>query len=180
MNVVTGWPEPLVIDQGPPILGCAPPEAWFNEARTHRYLLTRCWGDGPVMTLIGLNPSTANAFTDDATIRRGVRFARREACGSLRMLNIYGLKSTDPALLREHPDPVGPCNDLILEVFATGLVVAAGGAGGKLNGRGREVGTRLVAAGVPLLCLGVTSAGEPRHPLYVRSDAPLVPWEVPS
>jgi hypothetical protein len=34
-------------------------------------------------------------------------------------------------------------------------------------------------AGVRLLCLGVTSGGEPRHPLYVRADVPLVPFPVP-
>lgn len=175
---VNGWPEQLVIDRAPaPLPGLEPDEAWFNEPRTHRYLLTRRWDNGDPMTVIGLNPSKANAFTNDPTILRVIRFARRERCGWVRMLNIYGLKSTDPILLREHPDPIGACNDLILEAFATGLVVAAWGAGGALRGRAREVGQRLTAAGVPLKCLGVTKDGHPRHPLYVRADAPLVPWE---
>jgi hypothetical protein len=173
----TGWPEPLVIDRGPVPLFGEPDEAWFNYARTHRYLLTRRWGDGDPMTVIGLNPSKANAFIDDPTIVRVVKLARREGCGWLRMLNIYGLKSTDPDVLRGHPDPVGPCGDLILEMFATGLVVAAWGAGGTPNGRGREVGRRLAASGTRLLCLGTTRDGQPRHPLYVRGGQPLVPYD---
>jgi hypothetical protein len=175
------WPEPLVIDRGPEMLFGEPDEAWFNMARTHRYLLTRRWGDGDPMTVIGLNPSKANAFINDPTITRVAGFARREGCGWLRMLNIFGLKATDPADLKDSLeagiDPAGMCADMILEVFARGLVVAAWGAGGRLNGRGREVGARLAASGVRLSCLGVTRDGSPRHPLYVRRDQPLIPYE---
>jgi hypothetical protein len=32
-------------------------------------------------------------------------------------------------------------------------------------------------AGIPLWCLGATRAGEPRHPLMVRTETPLIPWE---
>lgn len=175
---VTGWPEPLVIDQGPaPLPGLEPGEAWFNEARTHRYLLTRRWGNGEPMNVIGLNPSTADAFTDDPTIRRVVGFARREGCGWVRMLNIYGLRATDPARLWEHPNPTGLSADAILAEYAQGLVVVAWGAGGRRNGRGAAVTRLLLAAGVAPVCLGVTASGQPRHPLYVRADTPLVPWQ---
>ena len=37
-------------------------------------------------------------------------------------------------------------------------------------GRLRSVGTDRV------VCLGRTSTGQPRHPLYTRADAPLEPW----
>ncbi len=40
--------------------------------------------------------------------------------------------------------------------------------------------TRMVTnAGASLECLGVTKDGHPRHPLYVRGDAPLVPYPRP-
>jgi hypothetical protein len=31
--------------------------------------------------------------------------------------------------------------------------------------------------GVELRCLGQTSTGDPRHPLYVRGDEEPVPWD---
>ena len=173
-----GWPEPLVIDQDKDMLGLGG-YAVFNEARTHRYLLYRRWGYGPDMTWIMLNPSTADAFADDPTIRRCISFTRREGCGSLRVVNLFALRATDPRELRKHPDPVGPSNDQTIDVEASRgtFIAAAWGADATAIERGREVGRRLIAAGLSLACLGVTSAGHPRHPLYVRSDAPLIPWE---
>jgi len=154
--------------------------AWFSEDQAYRYLLTRWLGDEPkVMTWIMLNPSTADAFTDDPTIRRCIRFARREGCGTIRVVNLFAYRATDPReLSAPGRDPVGPDNDRFLDEHTqASLVVAAWGAGGTLNGRAREVGGRLAAAGTRLNCLGVTKDGHPRHPLYVRSDAPLIPWE---
>jgi hypothetical protein len=171
--------EPLVSVSAGDMLGTAA-GAVFNEPRTHRYLLERHWLPGPVVTWIMLNPSTAGAVADDPTIRRCARLARREGCGGMRVVNLYALRATDPRELRRHPDPIGSRNDqFIEEQTRDSLVVAAWGAHGALNDRGHEVGRRLAAAGIHLHCLGVTSAGHPRHPLYVRGDAPLVPWQVP-
>ena len=180
---ITDWPEPLVIDQAPQELSSLEPdEAWFNKIRTHRYLLTRRWASGDPMTVIGLNPSKANALINDPTIGRVIKFARREGCGWVRMLNIYGLKSTDPAYLREHLDPVGPCNDLILKTFAQGLVVVAWGANPLAAARVPRIMELL--AGIDVVCLGVTASGAPKHPLArgrerVPDDAPLIPWRMP-
>jgi len=174
--------EPLLIESDDSLLG-AMAGAVFSADRTYRYVLTRTWDATlPVMTLIGLNPSKANAFRSDPTARRFMGFARREGCGGYAAVNVFALAATDPRDLTASADPVGPANDQFIEMHTKGahLVVAAWGAGGALNGRGREVGERLTEAGVPLKCLGVTSAGHPRHPLYVKSDAPLVPWQVPS
>jgi hypothetical protein len=171
------WPELLVNDQDEDMLGLGG-YAVFNEARTHRYLLRRRWAGGPMMTWIMLNPSTADAFTDDPTIRRCISFARREGCGALSVVNLFALRATDPRELRKHPDSVGPCNDQMIDAWTRGVrTVAAWGADATAVKRGQEVGRRLIAADVALSCLGVTSAGHPRHPLYVRGDALLAPWE---
>ena len=170
----------VVIARGEEVLGGDTGAAWFSDDRRYRYLLTRWWSDAPeAMTWIMLNPSTADASADDPTIRRCIRFARREGCGSIRVVNLFALRATHPRELSlPGRDPVGPDNDRILAEHAQAhLVVAAWGAGGALNGRAREVGSRLTTAGVRLMCFGVTRDGHPRHPLYVRSDAPLVPWE---
>jgi hypothetical protein len=150
---------------------------------THRYLLTHRWtppqDPTPVAVFILLNPSTATATTDDPTVRRCVRFARREACGGLVILNLFALRSTNPRLLATHPDPVGAHNDLFLRLYTTGHdgpVIAGWGAHGRLHSRADTVTARLRAAGVELLCLGTTITGQPRHPLYLRADTPLRPY----
>jgi hypothetical protein len=36
-----------------------------------------------------------------------------------------------------------------------------------------------VGTGATLQCLGMTKDGHPRHPLYVRGDAPLTAYSLP-
>jgi hypothetical protein len=154
--------------------------AVFNEARTHRFLLTRTWDEhGPVMVFVMLNPSKAGASATDPTCTRCIKFARRENCGGMRIVNLHALCATDPRELRNHPDPVGAGNDeFIMQACSDArTVVAAWGVHGILQDRAGEVTGMLAAAGIPLWCLGVTSGGQPKHPLYIRGDAPLVPYE---
>lgn len=149
----------------------------------YRYDLTR--GDEAAsvaarrMTFVMLNPSTADASVDDPTIRRCLGFARREGCALLTVVNLYALRATDPRALWSHPDPVGPRNDAFLRAAVSdagwydGIMVAAWG----VNARADRVATlRGILNGLPIWALGLTKDGSPRHPLYVRGDAPLVPW----
>lgn len=180
------YPEVITIETGDALFGLGA-SAWFNETRTHRYLLTRSWSASHVMTWIMLNPSTADAFTDDPTIRRCAGFAKREGCGGIQVLNLYGLRATDPHDLWDSAgagvDPVGASNDVIIaDRVRSGLVVAGWGNHGVR--RGRAVAQRLIAAEVDLLCLGVTGNGQPIHPLArgrhrVPDTAPLLPWTPP-
>lgn len=150
--------------------------AVFSEDRIYRYSLLRQWEpNAPWMMFIGLNPSTADETNDDPTIRRCMGFARREGCGTLVMANLFAFRATDPAVMKAHPEPVGPESD---ERLARALgridhIVAAWGVHGTHLGRDREVAE--ICKG-RLLCLGTTKEGHPRHPLYVRGDAPLVPF----
>lgn len=149
--------------------------ATFSPCRTWRYRLWRQWGSGPTFVVIGLNPSTADETQDDPTIRRCIGFARREGCGRLEMLNLFGYRSPYPDDLYGQDDPVGPDNDdTILTVAQTAsVVVAAWGAEKIARERAREVQLSLAAVGVPVLCLGRTAGGSPRHPLYLRSETAL-------
>src|SRR3954465_6641866 len=57
----------------------------------YRYLLDRWWDPTAVaMALIGLNPSTADGTSDDATTRRAITFAKAAGCGSVRLVNTPG------------------------------------------------------------------------------------------
>jgi hypothetical protein len=160
--------------------------AKLSDCGTYRYSLGRRWNEPmperlPVLDLwVMLNPSTADAEIDDPTIRRCIAFSRSWGADGLRVVNLFALRSTDPAALNRHPDPIGPRNDATLKLLAQatrelgGRIVCAWGAHPMAAVRGRMV--------LPLLgdamCLGTTKAGAPRHPLYVRGDTALTPWSI--
>ena len=155
-------------------------EAVFDRAGMYRYLLVRRWADGaPPVTFIMCNPSTADEDTDDPTIRRCIGFARREGAPALAVVNLFALRSTHPRQLPAAADPVGPHNDSFISEHARpgGLVIAAWGTWGQHQGRGAKVAAALAAAGVDLMCLGLTKDGQPRHPLYLPASASLIPFQ---
>lgn len=127
-----------------------------------------------------LNPSTADATMDDPTIRRCIGFAKREGCTSLTVVNLFALRATDPAELTEHIDPFGPDNAAHLreQIDAhqkIGIIVAAWGS--HPMSHDLEVSpVKQELRGAGAVCLGMTKDGSPRHPLYVKSAQPLVPW----
>lgn len=141
----------------------------------YRYRLDRRWGMGPLMGFIMLNPSTADAEQDDATIRRCRGFAQREGCGGLVVVNLYAFRATKPADLWA-VDALerigGPQAEFELHraIEKSEIMVAAWG--GKTQRAEHWIVERY---GRRLKCLGKTKDGHPRHPLYVKGDAPLVP-----
>lgn len=153
-----------------------------SKARTYRYLLTRIWDPSiPPAVFLMLNPSTADALEDDATVGRLAGkngFARKFGAGGLVVVNLFGLRSTDPRALLHHADPVGPLNDAFIRraTANASTVVAAWGAAGVQHGRGARVTETLLARGVELQCLGQTATGQPRHPLYLPGNAVLEPY----
>lgn len=155
--------------------------ATVSECGRYRYLLSRRDDDlllqGEPAVFCMLNPSTADAAVDDPTIRRCRGFARNWQRPGLQVVNLYALRSTDPSALWADPDPVGPDNDQHLAAIARGAgdIVCAWGAEAPPE-RVRAVERLFAAAGVRLWCLGTTKNGAPRHPLYVRGDAALIPW----
>jgi hypothetical protein len=155
--------------------------AVLSTGLTRRYLLTRRWGDGPLMAWVMLNPSTADARTDDATITRCVRRARDlGASGGIAVVNLFSLRATDPRALTSCPDPVGAGNDsfIVRTCRPALLVVAAWGANGAYLGRGAEVTVLLTRSGIQPFCLGVTAGGQPRHPGRMAYSATLRPLAV--
>jgi hypothetical protein len=142
----------------------------------YRWWLRRSFvtGDGRIVCFVMLNPSTADALEDDPTIRRCVGFARAWGFSCLSVRNLFAFRATNPQALLWAEDPVGPQGDAELRAARTAdLVVAAWGAHVPF-GRDRQALRLLV--GVPLVCLGLTKHGHPRHPLYVRSDVRPIPY----
>ncbi|HVT78430.1 MAG TPA: DUF1643 domain-containing protein [Acidimicrobiales bacterium] len=156
--------------------------ATYSPCKTWRYTLRRTPAqprlvDAPkrVICWVMLNPSTATEHEDDPTVRRTQTFARAWGYDEVIVCNLFALRSTDPAALYTHPDPVGPDNDdAIASVLADAeLAIAAWGVHGELNRRADEFLAR--HASVRWHCLGTTKHGHPRHPLYVRGDTTPLP-----
>src|SRR5580765_5070589 len=97
----------------------------------YRYLLSREYEDGMFGTVlfVMLNPSTADATKDDATIRRCVGFTKRWGYSTLEVVNLFAFRATHPRDLWKADDPVGPDNDVTISdaVRRAQLIVAAWG-----------------------------------------------------
>lgn len=162
------------------------PESYarLSACGTYRYTLGRRWTQDPsqgAAVFVMLNPSTADAEKDDPTIVRCRNFAKALGCGALHVVNLYAYRATKPADLWRCADPIGPENDEVLrETFKAAAredrpVIAAWGANAEPR-RAEFVGVLANAAGVTLTALGVTKAGQPRHPLYLPATARPYPF----
>jgi hypothetical protein len=175
-----GMTIPAAVRETGPELA-SPAAAVFDSSRRYRYLLTRTWDDScPPAVWVMLNPSTADAFTDDPTIRRCIRFAACHGAGGIIVVNLFAYRAADPAALRGAADPVGEFNDAFIRQAgqpAGRLIIAAWGAHGTLGGRADAVTGMLTAAGAHLHCLGTTRHGQPRHPLYLPGGTRLTTYQ---
>lgn len=159
--------------------------ATFSPCRRYRYSLERVWDPARGRCVfVGFNPSTADAFEDDPTIRRCIDFAHRWGFGAFVMLNLYGIRSTDPKVIRGHEDPVGPGNfgALYLEASrAARLVVAWGALADPYPDHVDDVLETLnTSPGPEPMALGaLTASGAPRHPLYLRKSVEPSPYPGP-
>jgi len=154
--------------------------ATFDTTRTYRYRLTRTWDpDGPRVNFLMLNPSTADAFELDPTVRRCVGFARTWGFGSLEVTNIFAFRATDPTVLIAQPEPVGADNDRAIVDAArmADRVVAAWGVRGRHRGRADDVATLLSDIGISPVVLHLTKHGHPAHPLYIAGDTVPHQWK---
>ncbi len=140
----------------------------------YRYSLSRRLSRGNRAVLfVGLNPSTADAATDDRTIRRCVGFARSWGFDWLLMGNVYALRSTDPKGLMRVDDPVGPKNERAVRGLArrAELIVAAWGDN-RLNVPAGRL-AKWILSRTHTRCLGENQNGSPKHPLYLRRGTRL-------
>ncbi len=165
-------------------------ESWaaFSKDRRYRYLLARTWDwsvERPLMLMlfIMLNPSTADAVDDDATIRRCIGFARRERCGGILVANLFAWRETQAKRLLLAADPVGEQNVEVLRLalgspIVSRIVCAWGALSPKLIARS-DATRRIAMSTRPSWCLGKTRSGQPRHPVRLANDTPLIALSVP-
>ena len=149
----------------------------LSNNKVYRYQLGRIWNSKrPSMLYVMLNPSTANAVDDDPTIRSCVRLADHGGFGSIEVVNLFALRSTDPKMLKFHADPVGPeCDGHIRRARdRCDVIVCAWGAYPHLRGRDAKVLDILTYNFRKVYCFGMTKSGAPRHPLYIKTGTTLV------
>jgi hypothetical protein len=155
------------------LLSSTSSDAGFSSDKVYRYWLRRVWDRSkPLAVFVLLNPSTADAFKNDPTAARCEAYARRWGCGGYVIVNLFALRSTDPAGLYTHDDPVGPEADRYLRLFAKDAhyLVCGWGNRGTFRERAAAVLKLLGDVGAEPLCLQMTGTGQPQHPLYLRAD----------
>lgn len=166
--------------------GC---RAIFSGDLQYRYYLERSW-DGhqrarKSLGVIMLNPSTADAFEDDATIRWLIGYAKRYGYNHIGVANLFAYRATDPDELKTVKDPEGPYNReiwrRILRQSDHGILCGWGA---------KPIAVKQAKAFWDfykiegwstnrLLTIRKTNAGMPYHPLYQKHDLELKPWSMP-
>ena len=159
--------------------GDAASAAVYSDCEAYRYALTREWAVGRRLLVVMLNPSTATEEANDPTVERCERRARGLGYGGFRVVNLFAWRATDPRALRVVADPMGPYNDAALDAGALWAddVLCGWGVHGGLLGRDRVVAAQLRGHNRPLWHLGLTGAGQPKHPLYIGSAQAPVLWD---
>ncbi|MDO8459475.1 MAG: DUF1643 domain-containing protein [Nanoarchaeota archaeon] len=144
-------------------------EAIYSDCEKYRYTLSRTWDnklDG--ILFIGLNPSTATELKNDPTVTRMINYAKAWNFGSITVCNAFAFRSTFPKDLKKTEEPVGEENDkyIMNEAQKSKMIMAAWGNHAQYLGRSKQI---LSSLGT-VHHLGITKQGEPRHPLYLKSN----------
>ena len=157
-----------------------------NFYSEYRYLLgTR--GENPLIC-VGINPSTAEPEHLDNTLKSVERIAKGNGFDSFLMFNVYAQRATNP------DDMERTCNLTLhrenlqafryaLSLAPTPVVWAAWGTVIEKRGYLTECLRDLIALGQEYgavwSCAGACSKkGHPHHPLYLRKDEKLKPFDV--
>lgn len=174
----------------------------FSKDRSYRYWLEAQLSGNPdkVCLFLMLNPSTATEDASDQTLTKCKRFAGQWGYGTLRVVNLFAFRTSDPEDLGHVDDPVGKTilcgrcqadNDwhVITAALGADKIVLAWGTSGYKAGdalfldRVKHVVTTLVNEGwtekLHRLNNFSIDRGQPRHPMgrgqhYLSLNTPCV------
>lgn len=151
-------------------------DAVISDCGKYRYLLRRVWDHAkPRALFIMLNPSTADARQDDATIRSCVRLLVGLGYGSMEVVNVFGYRATKPDELLKADDPCGPQNEAVVEAALArcDIPICAWGAWPPAKQASAYIMNAIRSKRPAAFCFGKTQSGAPKHPLYIKSGTPL-------
>ena len=164
-------------------------EKWLyapNFYSEYRYILgTR--GKNPLIC-IGINPSTAQPGALDNTLKSVERIALGNGFDSFIMFNVYAQRATDPNAMEKQCNPALHKENMeafryVLSISEKPAIWAAWGAIIEKRKYLPECVRDMVAAGQEFgatwHCAGaITKKGHPHHPLYLRKDEKLKPFDI--
>jgi hypothetical protein len=158
-------------------------EAEIDMSKKYRYLLRRDWDETkPSVLWIMLNPSTADHQVDDPTIKACIRFTKKWEYGSFEVVNLFAYRATNPSELKNLDKDIAIGTESLTYIREAleraDLIVAAWGSNGKTHKRNQDDELISLLKSYQLKCLHILSDGDPRHPLYVRTDSPLQDYEL--
>lgn len=155
--------------------------AIISECGRYRYRLERDISDtGPVFAYFGVNPSTADADLDDATVRKWKGFTRRNGGRKFIVGNAFAYRSTDVKSLRNVADPFGPLHlqHISAIIVDADVLVPCWGDSSKvpeyLRPGFKQLLWLLRLSKKPIKTFGMTLGGDPKHPLMLGYDTPLI------
>ena len=159
-----------------------------NFYSEYRYILgTR--GKNPLIC-IGINPSTARPDGLDNTLKSVERIALGNGFDSFIMFNVYAQRATDPNAMEKQCNPLLHKENLeafryVLSISPKPAVWAAWGAiiekRDYLSDCVRDMVTVGQEYGANWYCAGaITKKGHPHHPLYLRKDEKIRPFDITS
>lgn len=151
--------------------------AIFSEDHVYRYELRKIWNPKKGwICWIMLNPSIADANIEDPTIRRCMGFAELWGYGGITVANAFAFKATDPKEMIAAQNPIGSENDYYIRKLSeeAALTVCGWGNLGTLFDRFHRVYYLLKDP----KCLGLTKTGQPKHPLYLAKNTPLIDYKI--
>jgi len=80
-------------------------EADICPTGLYRWWLLRVWDDRlPLLIIVMLNPSTADAERDDPTVLALIHFAKLWGYGGLRIVNLFAWRASQPAEMLKAAD----------------------------------------------------------------------------
>ncbi|HKR17677.1 DUF1643 domain-containing protein [Rhizorhapis sp.] len=162
--------------------------AIISPCGTYRYRLERpdVFGDYTTAVIM-VNPSTADAVEDDATIRKLIGFRNLYGWGNLIVGNLFAYRATDVRELASANDPIGPDNGYRLaDIFLDAQqVIFAWGPSAKLPKRLRDHWRDVdsLARKMHLLPMSIGAPakdGHPCHPLMLPYSRQLQRWTHPT
>lgn len=157
-----------------------------NFYSEYRYILgTR--GKNPLIC-IGINPSTAKPDDLDNTLKSVERIALGNGYDSFIMFNVYAQRATDPNSMEKVCNPLLHRENMeafryVLSISEAPAVWAAWGSIIEKRKYLPECVKDMLAIGkgygAEWFCAGaITKKGHPHHPLYLRKDEKLKPFDV--